>query len=53
MEKKIICFVYSWVAFEIPNLRYGDIEKINFEKIIKKENLTIDKKSYEFDLDEW
>ena len=47
VENKIICFVYSGIAFELNNLRYKDIENINFEKI-KEENPTTEKKQYIF-----
>ena len=49
-ENKILCFVYSGIAFELNNPRYKDIENINFEKIIKEENPTTEKKTYLFNL---
>ena len=52
VENKILCFVYSGIAFELTNPRYKDIENINFEKIIKEENPTTEKKPYLFNLSE-
>ena len=51
-ENKIFCFVYSGIASDFKILRYKDIEKINFEQIIKEQNPKTKKKSYSFNLEE-
>ena len=46
IENKIICLIYFDIAIEFDNIRYKDIENINFEKIINEENPTTERKPF-------